>query len=470
MTVLPLHSADALDLAHLTLATTVETAISQNLFIEAENYTLASSEGSVMYELGKFDPILKFNLSHSASDYETPTRLEATSEESLNADLSLELRSKSGSTYEFRLGSEWVTNDIEFNLQNPYYQSEVALTFTQPLLKGYGEDIPTTGIRVARNSLKMSELQHDETVIAAVEGAVEAYWELFFARADLEVAKKSLELAENLLNEVRDRIRVGKLASIEVFQAEAEVAERQEVMIRARKAVNDAEDKLREVMNLEEWDREIIPADTPPEPVTPMELDLAIQIALENRQDYMRALLDSENKTELKKYYENQRRSQLDLFATVSSNSVDDQLSDVPWAAFPMDTSSLSAGLYFSKPLGGREAEGQYVRAMNEEGRTLVLIEVMAQRIRLEVREALRNVNVAMESIEATSVTRLAADKRLRAEEEKFRVGKATLRDVLEFQAELASALSDEKRSRADYAIAIAKLAKQTGTLLDHIN
>jgi outer membrane protein TolC len=49
-------------------------------------------------------------------------------------------------------------------------------------------------------------------------------------------------------------------------------------------------------------------------------------------------------------------------------------------------------------------------------------------------------------------------------------VGKATLRDVLEFQAELASALSDEKRSRADYAIAIAKLAKQTGTLLDHIN
>jgi outer membrane protein TolC len=94
----------------------------------------------------------------------------------------------------------------------------------------------------------------------------------------------------------------------------------------------------------------------------------------------------------------------------------------------------------------------------------------MAQRIRLEVREALRNVNVAMESIEATSVTRLAADKRLRAEEEKFRVGKATLRDVLEFQAELASALSDEKRSRADYAIAIAKLAKQTGTLLDHIN
>jgi len=470
LSVLPSSSAKALDLEHLTLAAVVETAISRNLIVEAEGYTLDSSRASLLSEEGKFDPTLKFNLSHSGGGYETPTQLDPTSDMSFKSDVSLELRSKLGSTYELRVGSEWVTNDNVFLLKDPYYDTEVALTFTRPLLRGYGEDIPTTAIRVAANSLEISKLQYDETVIAAVEGGIKAYWELFFAHADLQVARQSLELARNLLSEVRDRIRAGKLASIEVFQAEAEVAKRQEDLIRVRKAVGDSEDMLREVMNIQEWDTQIATVDEPPDPVTPVGLDLAIQSALENRKDYKRAFLDNKNKVELRKYYENQKRSQLDLFATVSSNSVDDNIKDVPWAAFPLHTSSSwSAGLNYSKPLGGGEAEGQYARAMSEEARTRVLIEVMNQRVRFEVREAWRNVNLARESVEATTVTRRAADKRWRAEEEKFRVGKATLRDVLEFQAEFASALSAEKRSRADYAIALAQLARQTGTLMDSV-
>ncbi len=468
LTALP--RAHSLDLRNLTLAQAMEISIAQNLHIEAENYTLASSEASVMYEQGKFDPTFNFTLSHSSSGEETPTSLEPTAEETYRGDMSLEVHSLSGSTYEFRLGTEWVTSDLAFLLDEPYYESEVAFKVTRPLLRGYGEGIPTTGVRVARNSLEISRLQYDETVYTAVASAIEAYWELFFARADLDVAKKSLELAQNLLKEVKNRIRVGKLASLEVFKAEAEVARRQESLIRARKAVSDTQDMLREVMNLRNWDREIVPVDAPPEPARPMDLDKALQLAFEKRPDYRRALLDSRNKVELRKFEENQKRSQLDFFAIVSSNSVDDSTKDVPWAAFPLDTSSSwSAGLAYSRPLGGREAEGQYLRAVNEESRARVLIEVMAQRVRLQVREAWRNVSLAMESVDATSVTRLAADRSLRAEEEKFRVGKATLNDVLQFQAEFASALSAEKRSRADYAIALSNLARQTGTLLDNI-
>lgn len=463
------QSSRALDLGNLTLAQAVEISMAQNLAIEAEGYTLDSSRASVMAEQGRFDPNLKFSLSHSASGYESPSSLEPSNEETFQGDVSLQVYSPYGTTYEFRLGTEWVTSDLAFLVDEPYYESELAVTMTRPLLRGYGEDIPTTAIRVAENNLEMSRLQYDETVMAAVAAAIEAYWELFFARADLEVGRTSLELAQNLLSEVQDRIRVGKLASIEVFKAEAEVAKRQELLIKAGKAVSDAEDTLREVMNLEDWDREIVPADLPPEPVAQMGLESALKIAFERRPDYRRAMYESENKVEFRKYYENQKRSQLDLFATYSSNSVNGEVKEVPWAAFPLDTSSWSAGLNFSRPLGGREAEGQYRKALNDEGQAVVLLEALAQRIRLQVREALRDVNVTTQSVQATRVTRLAAGKRLSAEEEKFRVGKATLNDVFEFQAEFASALSAEKRSRADYAIALAKLGKQTGTLLDTI-
>ncbi len=470
LAVLPLHGAGIPDLGHLTLAAAVETALSRNLFVEAETYTVDSSRALILSEEGKFNPVLKFNVGHSAGGFETLTQLGPTNEMGFNADVSLELKSKLGSIYEFRIGSDWVSGESDFILRDPYYDSEVAFTLTQPLLKGFGDDIPTTGIRVAKNNLEMSRLRYDETLVATVAGAVENYWELFFARADLDVARLSLELARNLLSEVRDRIRVGKLASIEVFQAEAEVAVRQEMLIRARKAVSDAEDQLREVMNIQEWNRNIVTADEPPEPVVPMDLDVAIQRALENRQDFKRSLIDNENKKEMKRYYENQRKSQLDLFATIRSNSVDDHMKNVPWSAFPMDVATMTAGLIYSRPLGGGEVEGLYTRAVSEEERTLVLIKVMEQRIRFEVREAWRNVNVATESIEATTATRIAVDRRMRAEEEKFRVGKATLNDVLESQAEFTSALSGEKRSRAYYAIALVQLAKQTGTLLDYID
>ena len=459
----------ALDLGHLGLPQAIETAIQENLAIEAEDYTLAASRASLLAEQGRFDPNLKLNFSHSTSTYESPSQLEPTSEENFRADVSLELRSLLGTTYELRLGSERVSSDLIFLLEPEYYESEVALTVVRPLRRGYGEKIATTGIRLARNNLEVAQLQFGETVVSAVMATIQAYWELYFARADLEVAKKSLELARNLLTEVRQRIQYGNLASIEIFKAEAEVAKRQENLIKARKAVSDTEDALREVMYLREWDREIVPADDPPDPVKPMDLGLALQRAFEKRQDYQRALMENRNKVELLKYYENQKRSQVDLFATVSSNGVNDDVRDVPWDAFPMESSSWAAGVNFSKSLGGGEAEGQYAKAMSEEGRSRVLIEILAQRIRLEVREAWRNVNLAMESIEATAVTRISADKSLRAEEEKFRVGKATLADVLEFQAELASALSSEARARADYAIAVATLAKQTGTLLDNI-
>ncbi|MDF1526776.1 MAG: TolC family protein [bacterium] len=215
----PINGAYALDLGNLTLAQTMKISIVQNLYIEAESYTLASSRASVLYEQGKFDPTFNFSLSHSTVEDETPTSLAPTSEANFRGDMSLQLNSPYGTTYEFRLGTEWVTTDLEFVLDEPYYESEVAFILTRPLLRGYGEDIPTTGIRMARNNLEISRLQYDESVYTAVASAIEAYWELFFARADLDVARTSLELAQNLLKEVRNRIRAGKLASLEVFKA-----------------------------------------------------------------------------------------------------------------------------------------------------------------------------------------------------------------------------------------------------------
>jgi outer membrane protein TolC len=462
-------TAMALDPLELTLPRAVELVRLNNLLIEAENYTVAGAMAGVFQERGKFHPRLNFNLTHSTKGYETPSQLEPTMEESARGDLSLEMMTPQGTTWVVKLGGQWVTSDLEFLVQNPYYQSEAAVTMIRPLKRGAGDDIASTGIDAALNNSRITRLSYKETVNNAVFGAVSYYWGLYFARADLQVRQQSLSLARNILGEVRERIRAGKLASIEVFQAESEVAQRQEALIRARKAVEDSEDRLRGMMNMKEWDREIVPVDVPPDPVDPDPLGKVLPVAFEKRSDYQRALLDLENKVRLKKYYENQSRAKLDFFATLSSNSVDEDDRDMPWRAIGLDTASWSAGLNYSRPLGGGEAQGQFMRAMYEEGRVQVLIEALFQEVQLSVREAYRGLTAAIETIDSTTTTRIAAEKKLSAEEEKFRVGKSTLRNVLEFQSEYTLAVSGEKRARADYAIALAGLALAKGTLLESI-
>ena len=457
------------DPLELTLSQAVEQVRQHNLLIEAENYTVAGAMAGIFQERGKFHPKFNFSLTHDTSGYETPSQLEPTREERVRGDISLDMMTPQGTTWEVRLGGQWVTSDMAYLVMNPYYQSEAAVTMVRPLLRGAGDNIASTGIDTALNNSRITKLSYEETVNNAVLGTVNLYWELYFARANQVVTEQSLALAKNTLAEVRDRIRAGKLASIEVFQAEAEVAQRQEMLIRARKAVRDSEDRLRGMMNSTQWEREIVPVDEPPEPTEPELLEKVLSQAFERRTDYQRALLDRENKIRSKKYYENQKRAKLDLFATLSSASVDENEKDIPFDAVGLDTASWSAGLNYSKPLGGGEAQGQYLRAMHEEGRSRVLFEALTQEVHLSVREAYRNLTVAIETIDSTTTTRNASEKRSLAEEEKFRVGKSTLGDVLEFQSEFTQAVSREKRARADYAIAGARLEASMGILTDRL-
>ncbi|MDF1536683.1 MAG: hypothetical protein P1S46_09305 [bacterium] len=50
------------------------------------------------------------------------------------------------------LGGQWVTSDMGFLVQNPYYQSEAAETMVRPLIRGAGDNIASTGIDAVLNA------------------------------------------------------------------------------------------------------------------------------------------------------------------------------------------------------------------------------------------------------------------------------------------------------------------------------
>src|SRR4029078_7565315 len=76
----------------------------------------------------------------------------------------------------------------------------------------------------------------------------QAYWTLKATRANVTVQERSLELAEELARQTTIRVGAGRVTPPDLVQAEAEVAQRRESLIRARTGDDDAEDRLRRLI------------------------------------------------------------------------------------------------------------------------------------------------------------------------------------------------------------------------------
>ena len=72
------------------------------------------------------------------------------------------------------------------------------------------------------------------------------------------------------------------------------------------------------------------------------------------------------------------------------------------------------------------------------------------------------------QSVDATRQARIYAEAALDAEQKTYAVGKATTFEVLQYQSALTTARGQEIRALANYEEALANLAQQEGSTLEH--
>ncbi|TAL26843.1 MAG: TolC family protein, partial [Nitrospirae bacterium] len=449
----------------LTLSEAINMSLKENLSLAGERINPKIAEADIKFREGEFDPNVDLKATESYRKSRSASLLLGTEERTANGDISLGGKVNTGTTYELKWANERVRSNSGYLTTNPYYTSELALTMTQPLLKGIGKDIQESNLNVARNNYEASRLILDEKSIGIIADTARAYWDLTFARNALKVAGFSLELAQNLLAEVKAKIDAGALASVEVYKAEAEVSLREEAHLKAGKLALDAADKLRVIMNLKDWLVELIPIEKTPEPFDIPPVEASIDTALNNRKDYKQAAIAFRNKEILKKYFDNQKYPDLNIIGAVGLNNLNGTYDKTVDGLDSRDYYSWQFGLSLRIPIGNNAAGGNYLKAKHEEEKSALALKIIEQQITAEVREAWRSVQLASETIKATKKTRTAAEKRFEAEEGRFRVGMATLNDVLKFQEEYAKALSSEKKAEVDYANSIVALERAKGTL-----
>ncbi|MFQ5911713.1 MAG: TolC family protein [Nitrospinota bacterium] len=440
----------------LSLTDSIRIGLGRNFDIHVEQLNPRIRAQDIQREEAPFDPLVFAEGNANQTIRPTLSALARTTDSNVRDQMvrtGVRQRFKTGTSFEFSAEVDRSQNNAGFIQFNPAYTPMVNLTVTQNLLKNFGTAANTTAIRVARNNERTSASAFRDRVINVVSDIENLYWELVFSIQDLEVKKKSLALALDLLRRNKIQVEVGTMAPIEIVQAEASVASREADVITSEQLVRDNEDRLKRALNLPKdftsWNIRINPTDEPRVIPQAPDVQRAFRSAVENRPDYAQAKLDIENKNIQVKFAENQLLPTLDLRASFGLNGLDDDLTSSV-GDFNGDFRQWQVALTFEFPLRNRAAKSALTQRKIETAQSLLSLKNLEQQIFLEVREAVRNILTAQKRVEATTAARVLAERQLDAEEKKFAVGLSTSFQVLDFQEDLATAQSDETRSITD--------------------
>ena len=132
-----------------------------------------------------------------------------------------------------------------FSSFDPILQSNMQLSYTQPLLRNFSIDTARQQVQVATTNREIADVGLRQAIVSTERNVRNAYWDLVFAISSLEVQRQSLALAQESLRNNRARVEVGTMAPIDIVEAEAEVARNEEAVIIAETAIEQGEDVLR---------------------------------------------------------------------------------------------------------------------------------------------------------------------------------------------------------------------------------
>lgn len=384
-------------------------------------------------------------------------------QESLDFSSKLITKFITGGVGELKFTTNRLRTNSFYEYYDETYRSYLTFSLTQPLLKNFGINLNKSRIRIASNNWDISKDQLRGKVISIVSQVQEAYWNLWRSIEEHKVRQYSLELAQNLLSLNEALVKGGRLPPVAILQAKSGVASRREGVLLAENAVENAQDYLRKMIDFDLMDesykeeKPIFPKDEPDFIDKRFDVAESYKIALLNRPDFNQAKIALNNQKLALKLAKNQLLPKLDIGGSYTSSGIDPHYSETLDELSTRDNYYWEAGIVFEVPLGNRLAKSAYSQEKMKTKKAEMEIEDIKKKILLEVREIVRGIETNVERIEATHVARILAEEKLKAEEERFRLGRAITIDLLRFQEDLASAKISEDRALVDYRKLLSK-------------
>ena len=157
------------------------------------------------------------------------------------------------------------------NVFNPSVTSNLQVSFTQPLLNGFGVSVGTRNIRIAQNVRKIADWAFAQQAITTITATINAYWELAYARENVKVDQQAVAVAQKLYEDNKKQLEIGSLAPLDVTRSESELATDNGNLIQAQTVQLQDEQILKNYISKDPLapnmiNVEIVPTDMPTQP------------------------------------------------------------------------------------------------------------------------------------------------------------------------------------------------------------
>jgi outer membrane protein len=398
-----------------------------------------------------------------------------------------------------------------FSGVNPLYQPTLEASLVQPLLRNFGWGFATLNVRLSESAQRGAQWNYGTALNEFVERIGNDYWAVVGAAENLEVAESALKFNSDLVRINSISVHVGTLAPIDLQEAQSAAATAEANVYAAEAALKSSRAQLRQDVMLN-------PAGTfLPENIEPAEVPNPSTIINDTEETALEAMVEYSPqlgglreaiRTSLLqvKFQENQVLPQLNIGTQFGTTDIAGRTPcisrftssgtancNAPGGTVPPFLNgnrlpfsgnygnalnrmlnaqfyNYAAVLSFEMPLDNAAAKAALAQArVSYEEARLNYRATLSQSV-TAIESALANLHADVKRAQATKEAVYYAEKSLRDEQVRFRVGMATTHDLLQFQSELVTAQGNEVSTDIDLENARLALWFAEGTLLRVFN
>jgi len=461
-----------------------ETEKSSSLFISVDDVRLIAANNNLDIKLARldskikgtelsykeavFDTVLNGTIDYTDDQRKAASSLAGSRTRTNNYNIGLDKKLRAGTDVEIDFTNKREWSDSPYVSTNPYHESEMAISITQPIAKNFFGLIDRGNIEIIKQEIKNAELDSYIKIEDALISAEKAYWDLVLIREQVKAKKATFKKSIRLFNQYRRKLKIGLVETGDVLASEANVHIRESELLLASNELKSAEEFLRLRLNIEN-DVRLHPTDTLHANYYDATFKESLGAAFKNRRDYASDKNTIEAKNIKLKMKSNSRLPEIDLKATFAQNGISGKyyraLSDV----FEDSNPKYYVAVEFEYPLENNLANSEYEKAILEKAKAIISLQKTERQIISDIDEKLRKLSVNKINMSKMERAQNLQNGKLFHEEKRFKYGRSNSDTLIRYQGDLLNAILMTKKAHFDYRISILELMAAEDSFLKHI-
>lgn len=460
----------------LTLAQAIETAMRRNLALNLQRERHRETESLRGLALGRYEPLVDARVRRTVAESPPATRQEGGAGSVLRSEgtlfsLGITQQLPTGTVLRLDGFAALSESTLGTAVLPELARSTFAFALSQPLLQGFSLDgrIQTAPLLRARFATEVALEQARLQAMLTVNATENAYWDLVERIKSYEVTQGALALAEKQLELTRRQIAAGITPESQLISAEATAAQRQLALVQAEVQIEQWSDRLRALLALPEpeWDRPLLPVDTP----SFLPVSMAVQPALERakaaRPELRQAAIDLRRVALDLDVARNARLPRLDVQAGYDSIGQERSLREALGQSLRSTGYGWNVGLALAWAPVGTAARAEIERLESALRQSTLGRDQVLLGLRAEVGNAVRAIETAERQLHAAARSRELTQRSLEVDERRFLSGLIDNFVIAQRQAEVAAARQAELSALIQHEKAVSDLQLAMGDLLE---